>query len=188
MIGGIGGGLDPQSMLAKMRDLQANRPSFAEVDRDGSGGVSRDEFRTAFESASARGLGGPAGLSSDAIFDRIDANGDQQLSADEVDVMQDRAERMQQFLEQLAGGGRSASPFGVSPDLLARMLASSGADSERQATGEESDEDEFDPIGTLLDVLGQRDEDEDDRRPSEASYASAVAAYQSSAFTSRPEA
>lgn len=164
MIGGIGGGLDPQSMLSRMKEIQASRPDFTQVDKDGSGGVSRGEFRDVFEAKAAEHGIQSGAHASDGIFDKIDVNGDQQLSAQELHAARDRAERMQALLQQFMSGKLGAVQGG-SPNTL-------------DPTGEE-DEDEFDSLQALLEALDRRDEVEAQQQNS--LYQAASEAYRASA-------
>lgn len=70
LLGGLGGGLDPQAIMQRLKD----------ADKDGDGKISRDEA--------------PDGLR--PLFDRADANGDGKLEPEEVrGALQKLRERMQ---------------------------------------------------------------------------------------------
>lgn len=166
MISGIPGGIDPQSMLSKMREMEASRPGFADLDRDGNRSVSRAEFQDVFQSTNER-----LPIDADTMFAKIDTNQDQVLTADELNAMRDRAERMQQLMQQFASAGAAQTD-----DALGQLFASGGDDRSDRTGGQEEDE-EFDPVRTLLDALRERDESEQSQN---SAYAAATAAYRAS--------
>ncbi len=169
MIGGIDGGLDPRSMFAKLEQLRASRPDFTSVDRDGSGGVSKGEFQDLLKSSGAE-LPNSAGQK---IFDKIDANGDAELSQSEIRTAQDRAEQTRQLLNDFTSG-RAGAP-GLANSLVESLLASS--DSEREDGSE--DDDSYDPVRSLLETLDARNEAAE---PRQAAYEAAAAAYRAYDF------
>jgi Ca2+-binding EF-hand superfamily protein len=57
---------------------------FASADTDGSGGLSFDEFKTAAASNAPPGASAPSDDQLKAIFDKLDTNGDGQVSQDEL--------------------------------------------------------------------------------------------------------
>lgn len=86
-------GAEARAVRAEQRAAMRER-LFQRLDRDGSGGISRQEFLHVLQNLPGAGSSGHAGAQDRvaAIMTRLDADGDGQVSAGELDMAMSRRE------------------------------------------------------------------------------------------------
>lgn len=129
MLSGISGGGMPS--MDSMRQMQQRM--FSTADADGSGGLGAAEFESMVKSSPMAGKG-PGGASAADAFEKIDGNGDGQLTASEMEAAQQQMmERFQSTMQTFGQGGGSSTDS--SQDSLQSLLDSIGRETDDRPGG-----------------------------------------------------
>jgi hypothetical protein len=132
MVSGIGGGMSGMPSMDAMRQMQQR--SFTKADANGSGGLDATEFQSMIKD-SPMGAQASQGINTQEMFEKIDGDGNGELSQAELqDAQTQIMSGFQSTMQAFGSGSGASSGSSSSQDSLQTLLRSIGQGDSRGGT------------------------------------------------------